>query len=99
LAYFLSLLGGSKVDNWTKRQYKWLDQIKADAWLLPHRMNTWQALEQEFRHAFINYAAYEKAHDTLRSLKMKEGNIDQYIVDFEFLSYLTRVNVNDPMVL
>jgi hypothetical protein len=98
-AYFLSLLGGSKVNNWTERQYEWLDQIEGDPWMLPHNMNTWQALEQEFRHAFVDYAAHEKAHDTLRSLKMKEGNVDQYITDFEFLSHRAHVDVNDPTVL
>jgi hypothetical protein len=97
--YFLLLLGGSKVDNWTERQYEWLDQIEADPWLLPHGMNAWHALEQEFKHTFIDYAAHEKAHDTLRSLKMKEGNVDQYIADFEFLSHHARVDVNDPTVL
>ena len=55
--------------------------------MLPHRMSAWDTLEQDFRMSFINYAVHEKAYEQLRNLKMKEGNVDQYIADFEFLAH------------
>ena len=38
-SYFLSLMGGPKVDTWILRQYKWLDDIDDDPTLLPYNMN------------------------------------------------------------
>jgi hypothetical protein len=99
LAYFLLLIGGPEADAWVECQYSWLDQIKADPQLLPYQMNTWQALENNLVELFINYAIHEKAHEALRDLKMKSGNIDQFIADFQFLAHRTLVNVNDSMVL
>jgi Retrotransposon gag protein len=81
-AFFLSLIGGPKVEGWIQRTYDWLDDIEADPSLLSFKMNTWQALEAKFKKAFIDYAAHERAQDKLRKLKMKEGNIDEYISAF-----------------
>jgi len=98
-AYFLSLVEGSKADGWAKRQYAWLDKVERDPYMLPHQMSTWDALEQDFKTSFIDYAVHEKAHKQLRNLKMKEGNIDQFIADFEFLAHRAQVNTNDPTIL
>ena len=98
-AYFLSLIGGSKADGWAEQQYIWLDKVKCDPYVLPHRMSAWDALEQDFKTSFIDYAVYEKAHEQLRNLKMKEGNIDQFIMDFEFLAHRVWVDMDDPTVL
>jgi len=62
-------------------------------------MMAWDTLEQDFRHSFIDYAVHEKAHDDLRKLKMSEGNVDQYIVDFEFLAQCARIDINDPTAI
>ena len=98
-AYFLSLVGGSKADGWAERQYAWLDEVERDPYILPHGMTAWDALEQDFRTSFIDYAVYEKAHEQLRNLKMKDGNIDQFIADFEFLAHRAQVDTDDPTVL
>jgi len=58
-------------------------------------MTAWDALKQDFRHSFIDYAVYKKAHDDLRKLKMSRGNVNQYIADFKFLAQRARIDVND----
>ena len=98
-AYFLSLVGGSKADGWAERQYAWLDEVEHDPYMLPHQMSVWDTLEQDIKMSFIDYAVHEKAHKQLRNLKMKEGNIDQFIADFEFLAHRARVDTDDPTVL
>ena len=62
-------------------------------------MSAWDALEQDFKMSFIDYAVHEKAHKQLRNLKMKEGNVNQFIADFEFLAHRARVDTNDPTIL
>ena len=62
-------------------------------------MTAWDALEQGFKMSFINYAVHKKAHEQLRNLKIKEGNVDQFIVNFEFLAHRAQVDMDDPTVL
>jgi len=62
-------------------------------------MTAWDALEQDFRHSFIDYTIHEKAHDDLRKLKMSGGNIDQYIADFKFLAQHAGIDVNNPTAI
>ena len=62
-------------------------------------MTARDALEQDFRHLFIDYTVHEKAHNDLRKLKMSEGNVDQYIADFKFLAQCTGIDVNDPTMI
>jgi hypothetical protein len=81
-AFFLSLIGEPKVEEWIQRTYDWLDDIEADPSLLPFKINAWQVLEAEFKKAFIDYTAHKGAQDELRKLKMKEGNVDEYIAAF-----------------
>jgi len=58
-------------------------------------MTLWQVLEREFRDAFINYAVQERVHDEIHKLKMKGGNVDQYIAEFQQLAHRANLNVND----
>ncbi len=97
--YFLALFKGSKVEGWCEQQYAWLDKVEANPWILSHGMTAWDALEQDFRHLFIDYAIHEKAHNNLRKLKMSGGNVNQYIADFKFLAQRTGINVNDPTAI
>ena len=100
-SYFLSLLSGLKVVRWVEWQHNWLDKIEVDphGYPLPYGLYLWQVLEAEFEKAFIDYMAREKAHDNLWKLKMHGGNIDQYIVDFQFLASWAEINVNDPAAI
>jgi Retrotransposon gag protein len=86
-AFFLSLIGGPKVEGWIQCTYDWLDDVEADPSLLPFKMNAWQALEAKFKKMFIDYTAHERAQDELRKLRMKEGNIDEYIAAFQLLGH------------
>jgi len=97
--YFLALFEGSKVKGWCEQQYTWLDKVEANPQILSHRMTAWDALEQDFRHSFIDYMVHEKAHDDLRKLKMSRGNVNQYITDFKFLAQCARINVNNPTAI
>ena len=92
-------MGGPKVDAWVLRQYEWLDEIDDDLTLLPHNMNAWQVLEVEFKQAFVDYAMHERAQDELRKLKMKEGNIDEYIAQFASLVHHAGMDPNDPSTM
>ena len=76
-----------------------LDEVKCNPYLLPHCMMAWDALEQDFKMSFIDYAMHEKAHEQLRNLKMKEGNVDQFITDFKFLAHRAQVNTDDLTIL
>jgi Retrotransposon gag protein len=98
-AFFLSLIGGPKVEGWIQRTYDWLNDVEADPSLLSFKMNAWQALEAKFKKAFIDYTVHERAQDELRKLKMKEGNVDKYIAAFQLLGHRVGVNLNDPSVL
>ena len=94
-SYFLSLMGGSKVDSWAERMYEWLDAIHDDPRLLMGR-TAWQVMEREFKDAFTDYAKNQRAQDAMRELKMKDGNIDEYIAAFERLAHRAEVDPNDP---
>ena len=85
-SYFLSLMGGSKVDSWAERMYEWLDAIHDNPRPLLGR-TPWQIMEREFKDAFTDYAKNQKAQDAMRELKMKDGNIDEYIAAFERLAH------------
>ena len=53
-------------------------------------------MEREFKDAFTDYAKNQRAQDTMRELKMKDGNIDEYIAAFERLAHRAEVDPNDP---
>jgi hypothetical protein len=78
------------------RMHAWLENVEDDPYILPHSMNVWQALEQDFLKAFIDYAENERAQKKLGELKMKDGDVDQYIADFEFNAFQANIHLNDP---
>ena len=80
-------------------QSEWLQDVEEGTKLLPHTWNAWQVVEHNFKQAFINYAVKEKAQDELHKLQMKEGNINQYIADFQLLAMDTNVDLDEPIVL
>lgn len=98
-AYFLSLIEGSKVEGWTERSYEWLDKLQAKKTTLPFGMTAWEALKQDFRNAFVDYAEHERAADELKKLRMTEGRIDEYIASFERLAHRANADLNDPLNL
>src|SRR5260370_1375184 len=97
--YFLSFMKGNKTKGWTRMQSEWLQDVEEGTELLPRTRNAWQVVKHNFKQAFIDYAIKEKAQDELHKLRMKEGNIDQYIMDFQLLAMDANVDLNEPTVL
>src|SRR5258708_3913278 len=97
--YFFSFMKGNKTKGWTRMQSEWLQDVKDGTELLPQTRNAWQVVEHNFKQAFIDYAIKEKAQDKLHKLHMKEGNIDQYIADFQLLAMDANVDLDEPTVL
>jgi hypothetical protein len=56
-------------------------------------------VDHDFKQTFMDYVVKEKAQDELHKLQIKEGNIDQYIVDFFLTTMDAQVDPNEPMVL
>jgi hypothetical protein len=98
-AFFLSLMDSPKVEGWTQWTYDWLDQVEMDLSLLPFKMNTWQALEANFKWSFVDYAKHKCTQDELRKLKMKDSNVDEYIASFQLLGHHAGMNLDDPSAL
>jgi hypothetical protein len=59
---------------------KWLDAVEQDPFLLPWDFNAWDIMEKEFKKAFIDYAEHEHATKELKELRMKDGNVDHYVL-------------------
>ena len=86
-AYFLLLIDRPKVEGWVEQMYNWLDSVEQIPGLIPPRQNTWQVLEGRFKSAFIDYVENVRAQEELKKLRMKEGNVDEYITTFELLCH------------
>ena len=80
-------------------QLEWLQNVEEGNELLPCTRNAWQVVEHNFKQAFIDYAVKEKAQDELHKLWIKEGNIDQYITDFQLLAMDANVDLDELTVL
>lgn len=87
-AYFLSLIDGPMVEGWCFLQSEWLDKVEDPT--------AWQELEQKFKKDFVDHAGPELAQQEFRKLRMKDGNVDKYIADFEELARRAGHNVDDP---
>jgi hypothetical protein len=93
-AYFLSLIDGPAVEAWLFKQSEWLDRAEAE-----QRSTAWQELEQKFKTDFFDYAGPEIASLEISKLRMKDGNVDKYITDFEALAHRAGYNVDDLSTL
>jgi hypothetical protein len=63
--FFLSLIEGEDTEGWVNIQDDWLESVSLDSSIIPWRMNEWEVMEKEFKKAFIDYAAHEKANSEL----------------------------------
>ena len=97
--YFLSLIDGSKVEGWVKQMYNWLDSVDQIPGLISPGQNAWQVLKERFKSTFINYAENVHAQEELKKLRMKEGNMDEYIATFELLGQHTQGDLDNPFLL
>ena len=98
-AYFLSLIDGPKVEGWVEQMYNWLDSVDQIPGLIPPGQNAWQVLEGRFKSAFVDYAEDVHAQEELKKLKMKEGNVDEYVATFELLGQRTQGDLDNLFLL
>ena len=98
-AYFLSFINGPKVKGWVEQMYNWLNSVEQIPGLIPPGQNAWQVLEGRFKSAFIDYAENVRTQEELKKLRMKEGNVDEYIATFELLGQHAQGDLDDPFLL
>jgi hypothetical protein len=96
-AYFLSLMGGSKVQGWVDRNLDLLETL--DPRELPPGLDIWKVIEQDFTSSFEDYTRKEQAFDKLRALKMREGRMDDYMSTFQMLTNRASTDPNNPGTL
>ena len=97
--YFLLLIDRPKVEGWVEQMYNWLNSVDQIPGLIPPGQNAWQVLEGRFKSAFIDYAEDVCTQEELKKLKMKEGNVDEYIAMFELLGQRAQGDLDNPFLL
>ena len=98
-AYFLSLINRPKVEGWVEQMYNWLDSVDQIPRLIPPGQNAWQVLEGRFKNAFVDYAEDVRMQEELKKLKIKEGNVDEYVTIFELLGQHFQGDLDNPFLL
>jgi hypothetical protein len=97
-AYFLNIMTNEPritVKLWVQRNTSWLLQVKGNPDLLPKGKNAWEVLEADFRYSFEDYCGREIAVLKLLKLQMKQGQLDDYIAEFEYLAVRARYGLNE----
>ena len=79
--------------------YNWLDTVDQIPGMIPPGQNAWQVLEGKFKSTFVDYAENIRAQEELKKLRMKEGNVDEYVATFELLGQRTRGDLDNPFFL
>ena len=97
--YFLLLIDGPKVEGWVKQMYNWLNSVEQIPRLILPGQNAWQVLKGRFKNAFVDYAEDVCVQEELKKLKMKEGNVDEYITTFELLGQRAQGDLDNPFLL
>ena len=98
-AYFLLLIDGPKVEGWVEQMYNWLNSVDQIPGLILPGQNAWQVLEGRFKSAFVDYTEDVCAQEGLKKLKMKEGNVDEYIATFKLLGQHAQGGLDNPFLL
>jgi hypothetical protein len=84
------------VEWWVERSIKWLLKVEDEPDLLPRGKNAWEVLEADFRKNFEDYCGREMAVIKLQELQMKQGHVDDYIAEFEYLAHRTDYGLYEP---
>ena len=88
----LTLIKGPEVAGWARDMRLWLESFDPTTQNLPA---IWNAFLAEFATQFQDTQRPNRAHVELESLKMKPGEVDQYIAKFEELARQALYNVGD----
>ncbi len=92
----LGWMRGSRVDYWVDRQIGWLtDQENG-----PNAVaDPWVVFRQAFFETFSYPSEVRRATADLNQLKMKDGNVDEYIATFANLAGLAQLTLDSPSTL
>ncbi len=94
--FFLTYIKGSLVNEWVVMVSRWLNcQIQGGIPTTNERL--WGEVAQSFTQRFANNMEKEDAQAQLRKgIKMKEGDIDTYVAQFEELAWMAGYRLDEP---
>ncbi len=94
VALALTFIKGEHVQDWAHEMMKTMED-RFESTLNPMLETNeyhWDYFEDAFRDTFTNTSEREDADNKLQTLHMKEGNLDQYIAEFNRLANLAKRN-------
>ncbi len=94
VALALTFIKGEHIQDWAHEMMKNMED-RLESTLNPMLETNeyhWDYFEDAFRDAFTNTSEREDADNKLQNLHMKEGNLDQYIAEFNQLANLAEQN-------
>ncbi len=94
VALALTFIKGEHIQDWAHKMMKNMED-RLESTLNPMLETNeyhWDYFEDAFRDAFTDTSEREDADNKLQSLHMKEGNLDQYIAEFNRLANLAERN-------
>jgi len=97
--FFLTYIKGMLVNEWVVTVSRWLNcQIQGGIPTTNERL--WGEVVQSFTQRFANNMEKEEAQAQLRrGIKMKDGDIDAYIVQFEELAQMAGYRLDEPQTI
>src|SRR6266403_3539969 len=90
----LTFIKGEHVQDWAHKMMKNMED-RLESTLNPMLETNeyhWDYFEDTFRDAFTDTSKREDADNKLQNLHMKDGNLDQYMAEFNWLSHLADWN-------
>ncbi len=88
VALALTFIKGEHIQDWAHKVMKTMEERLESTLNLMLETNEyhWDYFEDAFRDAFTDTSEREDADNKLQTLHMKEGNLDQYIAEFNSLA-------------
>ncbi|KAI0301733.1 hypothetical protein B0F90DRAFT_1816933 [Multifurca ochricompacta] len=89
---------GEAVDDWTMEQLEWLnEQIESGRHTTSEGL--WETIAQQFKDAYTDGQAKQKAAQELKSLQMEKGELDAYVVKFRSLASRAGYDTDEEAML
>ena len=97
--FFLTYIKGSIVNEWVVTVSRWLNQ-QIQGGIPTTNERLWGEVAQSFTQQFANNMEKEEAQAQLRQgIKMKEGDIDVYVAQFEELAQMAGYHLDEPQTI
>jgi len=97
--FFLTYIKGSLVNEWVVTVSRWLNR-QLQGGILTTDERLWGEVARSFTQRFTNNMEKEDAQAQLRwGIKMKEGDIDAYIAQFEELARMAGYHLDEPQTI